>query len=130
MTVELAISLCMHIQYRYLPYRADRIEPPCMVKIVTIIGEYYTYTGYTWLLDLRVKRGRQTLRLNGFPAEAYRETTVDYINIESENQKSSLLVFFHSACPYKNYCLKYFTKLQTLFINFIYLFKFSILLRV
>ena len=54
--------------------------------------------------------------------------TVDYINIESENQKSGLiilLVLFHSACPYKNYCLKCFTELQTLFIYlFIYLFKF------
>ena len=49
---------------------------------------------------------------------------MDYINIESENQKSGLiilLVLFHSACPYKNYCLKCFTELQTLFI---YLFKF------
>ena len=54
--------------------------------------------------------------------------TVEYINIESENQKSGLiilLVLFHSACPYKNYCLKCFTELQTLFIYlFIYLFKF------
>ena len=50
--------------------------------------------------------------------------TVDYINIESENQKSGLiilLVLFHSAYPYKNYCLKCFTELQTLFI---YLFNF------
>ena len=50
--------------------------------------------------------------------------TVDYINIEGENQKSGLiilLVLFHSACPYKIYCLKCFTELQTLFI---YLFKF------
>ena len=49
---------------------------------------------------------------------------MDYINIESENQKSGLiilLVLFHSTCPYKNYCLKCFTELQTLFI---YLFKF------
>ena len=49
---------------------------------------------------------------------------MDYINIESENQKSGLiilLVLFHSAYPYKNYCLKCFTELQTLFI---YLFKF------
>ena len=53
---------------------------------------------------------------------------MDYINIESENQKSGLiilLVLFHSAYPYKNYCLKCFTELQTLFIYlFIYLFKF------
>ena len=43
---------------------------------------------------------------------------MDYINIESENQKSGLiilLVLFHSACPYKNYCLMCFTELQTLF---------------
>ena len=43
---------------------------------------------------------------------------MDYIKIESENQKSGLiilLVLFHSACPYKNYCLKCFTELQTLF---------------
>ena len=50
---------------------------------------------------------------------------MDYIKIESENQKSGLiilLVLFHSACPYKNYCLKCFTELQTLFIYlFIYL---------
>ena len=49
--------------------------------------------------------------------------TVDYIKIESENQKSGLiilLVLFHSVCPYKYYCLKCFTELQTLFI---YLFK-------
>ena len=49
---------------------------------------------------------------------------MDYIKIESENQKFGLiilLVLFHSACPYKNYCPKCFTELQTLFI---YLFKF------
>ena len=47
--------------------------------------------------------------------------TVDYIKNESENQKSSLiilLVLFHSACPYKNYCLKCFTELQTLLFFF------------
>ena len=53
---------------------------------------------------------------------------MDYINIESENQKSGLiilLVLFHSACPYKNYCLKCFTELQTLFTYlFIYLLLF------
>ena len=50
--------------------------------------------------------------------------TVDYIKIESENQNSGLiipLVLFHSACPYKNYYLKCFTELQTLFI-YLYLF--------
>ena len=50
---------------------------------------------YTWLLDSR-KRGRQTLQLNGFPAQAFGGQTV---NIESENQKSGLiilLVLFHS----------------------------------
>ena len=55
---------------------------------------------YTWLLDSR-RRGRQTLRLNGFLAQAFGGQTVDYINIESENQKSGLiilLVLFHSAC--------------------------------
>ena len=39
-------------------------------------------------------------------------------------QKSGLIIFlvlFHSTCPYKNYCLKCFTELQTLFI---YLFNF------
>ena len=54
--------------------------------------------------------------------------TVDYIKIESKNQKSGLiilLVLFHSACPYKHYCLKYFTELQTLFIylSFFFFFK-------
>ena len=51
--------------------------------------------------------------------------TVDFIDIESENQKSGLiilLVLFHSACPYKNYCLKCFTELQTLF-KFFFFFK-------
>ena len=56
---------------------------------------------------------------------------MDYIKIESENQKSGLiilLVLFHSACPYKKYYLKCFTELQTLFIYlFINLF-FSIYL--
>ena len=43
---------------------------------------------------------------------------MNYIKIESENQKSCLiiLVLFHSVCPYKN-CLKCFTELQTLFKN-------------
>ena len=51
--------------------------------------------------------------------------TVDYIKIDSENQKSGpiiLLVLFHSACPYKNYCLKCFTELQTLFIYLSFFF--------
>ena len=46
------------------------------------------------------------------------------LKIESENQKSSLIflpVFFHSTCPYKNYYLKCFTELQTLFNFFPYL---------
>ena len=50
---------------------------------------------------------------------------MDYINIESENQKSGLiilLVMFHSACPYKKYCLKCFTELQTLFIYLSFFF--------
>ena len=56
--------------------------------------------------------------------------TVDYISIESENQKSSpiiLLVLFHSTCPYKNYCLKCFTELQTLsiYLSFFFFFFFS-----
>ena len=40
------------------------------------------------------------------------EGKLDYIDNESENQKFGLiilLVLFHSACPYKNYCLKCFT---------------------
>ena len=54
---------------------------------------------YTWLLD-SLKRGRKTLQLNGFPAQAFGGQTADYNNIESENQKSGLiiLVLFHSAC--------------------------------
>ena len=57
--------------------------------------------------------------------------TVDYIKIESKNQKSGLiilLVLFHSACPYKNYCLKCFTELQTLFIYLRFFFLLSIYL--
>ena len=37
----------------------------------------------------------------------------------SKNQRSSLIIFpvlFYSAYPYKNYCLKCFTELQTLLI--------------
>ena len=41
-----------------------------------------------WLLDSR-KLGRQTLPLNDFPAQAFGVQSVDYINIESENQKSA-----------------------------------------
>ena len=61
-----------------------------------------------------VKRGRKTLRLNGFPVVNFKQHYI--IKLESENQKSGLiiLVLFHSACPYKNYCLKCFTELQTL----------------
>ena len=47
---------------------------------------------------IHVKCGRQTLRLNGFPAVNFKRYN---IIIESENQKSSLiilLVLFHSAC--------------------------------
>ena len=74
----------------------------------------------TWLLDSR-KHGWQTLRLNVLNFKQH------YIKIESENQKSCmiiLLVLFHSACPYKNYCLKYFTEFQSPnIINFVcYLF--------
>ena len=78
---------------------------------------------YTWLLDSR-KAWAANIAIKWLPCRSSQRDKLDYINIESENQKSGLiilLVLFHSACPYKNYCLKCFTELQTLFI---YLFKF------
>ena len=99
-------------------FHTGRIDPPGMEKVVYIVCVHQIYT---WPLDSRKAWAANiAIELNGFPAQAYRERqTVDYINIESENQKSGLvilLVLFHSACPYKNYCLKCFTELQTLFI--------------
>ena len=52
---------------------------------------------------------------------------MDYINIENENQNSSLiilLVVFHSACPYENYCLEQSSKHYLFICLFIYLFFF------
>ena len=59
--------------------------------------------------------------------------TVDYIKIESENQKSGLiilLVLFHSACPYKNYYLKYFTELQTSIVNSLHVLEVHIIVGI
>ena len=53
-------------------------------------------TGYIRCNYIHVKRGRQTLRLNGSLEKhniIIEEQTVDYINIESENQKSSPIFF-------------------------------------
>ena len=77
-----------------------------------------------WLLDSRKSVGSKHCDLMASLYKHIEGQAVDYIKIESENQKSSLiilLVLFHSACPYKNYCLKCFAELQTLFI---YFFKF------
>ena len=53
---------------------------------------------------------------------------MDYIKIESENQKSGLIILllFHSACQYKNYCLKCFTELQTSFCFFFFYLVISV----
>ena len=55
-------------------YHTGRIDPPGMEKVVYSVCAYYTYTGYIRGYWIHVKRGRQTLRLNGFPAQAYRGT--------------------------------------------------------
>ena len=108
--ISLLYSACT---YAHIPVY---INPPGMVKIVYIICVYYRYTGYGYIIILyyiHVKRGRQTLRLNGFLLVNFKH---HYIKFESENQKSGLiilLVLFHSAYPYKIYCLKCFTALQT-----------------
>ena len=112
--ILLCIILCMCIQYRRsLPYRADRSARYGKGRLYCMRVLLYVHQIYTWLLD-HVKRGRKTLRLNGFTAVNFKQ---HHIKFESENQKSSpiiLLLLFHSACPYKNCCLY-------LFIFFIFL---------
>ena len=121
----------MCIQYRRpLPYRADRSARYGKDILYAHVILYIICTRYVRCYSIHVKRGWQILRLNGFPIVNFKQ---DYIKTESENQKSgliNLLVLFHSACPYKNYCLKCFTELQTLFIYLSFFFllsnKFSI----
>ena len=76
---------CAYIQYRgSLPYARIICTPDIYVAIR--------------------KAWAENIAIEWLPRTNIEGQSVDYIKIESENQKSSLiilLVLFHSACPYK-----------------------------
>ena len=104
------------MQYRRsLPYRADR-SARYGKRHLYFMRVLYVHRIYMWLLDSR-KAWAANIAIEWLPCTSiYIEGQTGLYQIESENQKSSLiiLILFHSACPYKNYCLKCFTELQTL----------------
>ena len=97
---------------------ASRVHIPCVcaVKVVSIARAPH------------VTRGRQTLRLNGFRIVMYGKTNSAINRNWKWNSKIhpiNLLVFAHSACPYKNCGLKHFTEGWTLYyIIFFFFFLF------
>ena len=87
--------------YYACTYNIRRIDPPDMEKIVYIIGVYYTYTRYIRGYYIHVKHGWQHCDSMASLHKQIEGQTVDYINIDSENPKYSLiilLVLLHSAC--------------------------------
>ena len=78
------------------------MEPCCAILAYSVNGRH-----------LRT-RGLQTLQITASYAYIWEIYMPHYLQIESENQKFSPIIFLiliHSACSYKNYCLKCFLEL-------------------
>ena len=79
---------------------------------------------YSLLLDLR-KAWAANIAIEWLLGKNFKQ---HYINTESENKKSGLIIIFYtfySACPCKTYGLKCMPELKTLDFNFFFFFLLS-----